>query len=246
MTGGRKLRRFWKEVTVETTDGGFTVALDGKPIRTPGKAVLAVPNRALAEMVAQEWRQQASELRPQTMFATRYVNSAIDMMATRRTAAISDLAAFGETDLVCYRAATPLDLRRRQETAWDPLLAWAESRYAAGLRTADGVMPVVQPSLAVQRLAAEVARQDEFQLTAFQDIVVLTGSLVIALAVTEGVCTPGDAWTASRIDEDWQAEQWGEDQDALRAAEEKRKSFVEAVRFHAVCRPGPNVLKSRT
>jgi chaperone required for assembly of F1-ATPase len=236
MTGGWKIKRFWTDVTVEAAEGGFTVALDGKPLRTPGKAVVIVPTRALALCVANEWRMQTEELQPGTMHATRTVNSAIDRVSAHRAKVVADLAAYGESDLICYRAEGPVALRKRQDEAWDPLLGWAELRYGARLRTGEGVMPVVQPAQAVERLAAEVARQDVFRLTAFHDLVALSGSLVISLAVIEDVRSPGQAWTLSRIDEDWQAEEWGEDREAALAAAGKRAAFLEAARLHAVCR----------
>lgn len=235
MAGGWTLKRFWKEAVVVPSGSGFTVALDGKPIRTPGKAPLVLPTRALAQMVAEEWQSQAGEVRPVTMPATRTANSAVDTVATHRTSIVADLSGYGGTDLLCYRAEKPAELRDRQAAAWDPLLVWTEARFGAGLRVGEGIVPVWQDPASLAALAAEVERQDDFQLAAFHDLVVLSGSLVIALAVIEGVRSPEEAWRLSRIDETWQIEQWGDDEEAAVSAGAKHAAFVHAARFHALC-----------
>jgi chaperone required for assembly of F1-ATPase len=235
MTGGWTLKRFWTDVSVEATQAGFAVTLDGRMIRTPGKAVFLVPTRALAQLVAEEWRAQQGEVRPGSMPFTRSINSAIDTLSRHREAVVADLAGYGGTDLVCYRAEVPIDLRRRQEGGWDPLVTWAAQRYGAHLRMGLGVVPITQPDDALQALAAEVARQDDYQLSAFHDLVVLSGSLVLALAVTDGFTSPTEAWDLSRIDENWQIEQWGADEEAQVLADDKRAAFLHAARFHALC-----------
>jgi chaperone required for assembly of F1-ATPase len=235
MATGWTLKRFWTDVAVEARDGGFAVLLDGRMVRTPGKAPFVAPTRAIAVSAAEEWQAQTGEVRPATMPVTRTVNSAIDTLSKHRAAVVADLAGYGGTDLVCYRAEVPVDLQRRQGAGWDPLISWTGARFGAQLRTGFGVVPVMQPSEALEALAAEVARQDNFQLAAFHDLVVLSGSLVIALAVVEGRCSPEEGWALSRIDEDWQVEQWGADEEAETAAQIKRADFLHAARFHALC-----------
>lgn len=235
MAGGWSLKRFWKDAVVVPEASGFGVALDGKPIRTPGKAKMILPTRALAQMVASEWQSQEGEVRPVTMPATRTANSAIDTVHNHRTGIVADLSGYGGTDLLCYRAEEPADLRHRQAAAWDPLLAWAEARFGASLRAGSGIVHVSQDMASLDALRSEVARQDDFQLAAFHDLVVLSGSLVIALAVIEGVLSPDEAWSMSRIDETWQIEHWGEDEEAATAARAKHAAFVHAAQFHALC-----------
>ena len=236
MTTGWTLRRFWKHVAVEPTPTGFTVTLDGREIKTPGNAPFFLPNQALAQLVAEEWREQESEVRPTRMPATRAVNSAIDKVSRNRATVASDLAGYGETDLVCYRAEAPAELRMRQSAGWDPLIEWVALRFGAHLRIGNSIMPVLQAPEAIRPLAAQVARQDDFQLAALHDIVSLSGSLVIALSVIERVRSPAEAWELSRIDETWQIEQWGEDAEAAAAAHQKRTFFLQAAQFHALCR----------
>lgn len=235
MAGGWSLKRFWKEAAVVPEGGGFKVALDGKPIRTPGKAIIVLPTRALAQLVADEWKSQEGAVRPASMPATRTVNSAIDTVMTHRASIVADLSAYGGTDLLCYRAEEPAELCNRQAAAWNPLLEWADSRFGARLRVGQGVVHVAQDGVSLAALHSEVARQDAFQLAAFHDLVVLSGSLVIALAVTEGFLSPEEAWSASRIDETWQTEQWGEDEEAAATTRTKHAAFVHAARFHALC-----------
>lgn len=235
MTAGWTIRRFWREARVEPVPGGFAVMLDGRQVRTPGKAGLILPTRALAQWVAEEWDAQEGEIRPATMPATRTANSAIDTVARHRADVVADLSAYGGSDLLCYRAERPPELRARQAAGWDPLLAWAAARFGAVLRAGDGVMPVRQDAEALAALGAEVARQDDFELAAFHDLVVLSGSLVIALSVVEGARSQEEAWSLSRIDESWQVEQWGEDEEAAEAERRKRADFLHAARFHALC-----------
>lgn len=235
MTGGWTFKRFWKDVDIAPVDGGFAVTLDGRRVRTPGKAAMVLPTRAVAQAVAAEWRAQEGVVRPAGMPATRTVNSAIDTVGVHRAAIVDDLAGYGGTDLVCYRAEEPEELRARQAAGWDPLIAWVGQRYGARLNVGTGIVPVEQPPEALAALRAEVARQGDFELAAFHDLVALSGSLVIALAVIDGARSPEEAWDLSRIDEDWQIAQWGADEDAAEMAREKRAAFVHAARFHALC-----------
>jgi chaperone required for assembly of F1-ATPase len=235
MPGAWTVKRFWTDVTVEPQDGGFAVLLDGRPIRTPGRRQMILPTRALAQIVAAEWAAQTGEIKPVTMPATRTANSAIETVAQHRAAIVEDLAGYGGTDLICYRAAMPAGLKARQAAGWDPLLHWAGSRFGADLRTVEAISPIAQEEDALRALATEIEGQDDFQLAAFYDLVALSGSLVIALAVIEGIRSPEEAWTLSRIDEDWQIEQWGEDDEAAAVTRDKRAAFVHAARFHALC-----------
>ncbi len=224
-------KRFWTDVTVDGSAGGFSVHLDGKPIRTPAKAALALPTAALAEAVAEEWARQESVLRPETMPMTRLANTTIDRVAPEFDAVAAIVAAYAETDLLCYRAEGPEALRRLQAESWDALLDWAAGKYGARLVPTSGVFPVDQPSEALDRLAAAVRTRSPWQLTALHELVSLTGSLVLGLATAEEVRSPDTAWALSRIDEEWQAARWGRDAEADAAAGRRWEEFVEAVRF---------------
>lgn len=225
------MRRFWRDAAVVQTDGGHDIHLDGKPVRTPGRAPLTLPSRALADAVADEWRAVGETIDPRAMPLTGLANAAIDRVAPDKAGFAAGLAKYGESDLICYRADHPLELQLRQQAAWDPLLDWARDRYGADLVTATGVMHRPQPAEAMARLGEAVAARSPYELAALSPLVTVTGSLVLALALLEGAATAEDIWSAANLDEDWQAEHWGEDDLARKARAGRRGDFEGGVRF---------------
>ena len=225
-------KRFWKSAVAEVCDGGFTVKLDGRPVRTPAKAPLTLPTLAMAEAVAREWDVQQEAVDPRTMPVTRGANAAIDKVRTQRSEVVALLAEYGDSDLLCYRAAGPDGLIQRQMQAWDPMLDWAAEALGARLFVGEGVMHVAQKSEALAKLTAEVDAFDDFALAGVHDLISLSGSLVLALAVTRDAIAVEDAWRLSRIDEHWQIEQWGEDEEAAAAELIKKTAFIDAARFY--------------
>jgi chaperone required for assembly of F1-ATPase len=224
-------RRFWSAVSVERGATGHGVRLDGRPLRTPAGRALEVPTEPLAAAIAEEWAAIEGRVRPEALPLTRAANVAIDRVAANPAPVVEAIAAYGETDLLCYRAEAPDGLCRRQSEGWDPMLDWAERALGARLVCVAGVMPRPQVPQARAALTAAVARCDAFLLTALHELVALSGSLVLGLAVLEGALPPDRAWSLSRIDEDWQAEQWGEDAEAAAAAARKRGDFLQAARL---------------
>lgn len=222
------LKRFWEKVSIEPTDDGFCILLDGRHVRTPAKSVLIVPSEAMGQAIAAEWEAQVETVDPNSMPWTRSANAALDKVAAQRAEVIEHLASYAGTDLLCYRASDPESLVRRQAEMWDPLLEWVTSRYEVSLQTTSGVMPVLQAEEALGRLRDEMLDMSDFQLTGFHDLVTLSGSYVLALAVSEKVGEAADLWPASRLDEVWQAEQWGKDEEAEELAEIKRQAFIHA------------------
>jgi chaperone required for assembly of F1-ATPase len=222
------MKRFWKDVSVEA---GHVLRLDGRPVRTPGRAELALPNAALAEAIADEWRAVEKDVDPRAMPLTGLANAAIDRVAPDPACFAAGLAAYGETDLLYYRAETPPALIDRQEEAWDPLLAWARGRYGVHFETIAGIMHRAQPEATVARLGEAIAARGAFELAALSPIVTVTGSLVAALALLEGAASAEAVWRAANIDEDWQAEHWGEDELATRTRAAHRADFDAGVRL---------------
>jgi len=227
-------RRFWTDVSVVETGAGHGIALDGRPVRTPAKATVAVPTRELAEAIAAEWRAVETTIDPAAMPLTRAANAAIDKVAPQFDAVAEMLADYGGSDLLCYRAEGPETLCARQRRNWDPLLDWAADTYGARLRLAQGVMPVAQPPEALARLRSATRDQGVFQLTALHDLVTITGSLVLGLAVSRGRLEADHAFDLSRLDEDWQIAQWGADSEAEAAARAKRAQLNEAAKLYAM------------
>ena len=205
---------------------GFGVELDKAQLKTPAKAVLAVPTRALAQLIADEWGAQEGLVDPETMPTTRWANAAIDKVSVQREDVISMLAEYGGSDLLCYRADHPDELFEQQRMAWDPVLEWAENSLNAPLSTTRGVLPIAQPNHSLIRMKNMLVALNSFELAAIHDMITITGSLVLALAVAEEALQAQQAWTISRIDEDWQAKLWGEDEEAVNSARSKSASFL--------------------
>lgn len=224
------MKRFWTNVTI---DAERVVRLDDRPVRTPGRTPLALPTAALAEAVAREWRDVAETVDPRAMPLTGLANAAIDRIAADPAPFADGLARYAETDLLCYRADSPPELVARQAAIWDPLLDWARDRYDVHFTLVTGIMHRPQPDATVERLAAAVKALDPFRLAALSPVVTITGSLVLALALLEGAAEADAVWKAAHVDEDFQAEEWGEDYLAIEAREAKRREFDAAVGFLA-------------
>ena len=224
-------KRFWTEVTVEARDGGHRILLDGRPVRTPGKRELLMPRVDLAEAIAAEWRAQATHLDPSTMPLTRLANSVLDGVVDRRAEVADDAAKYAETDLVCYRAEAPERLVERQTATWDPLLDWIEETRGARLLVAEGIVHVAQDRDALDRLRAAIAVFDPWRLAGFHTVTTLTGSFVVALALAEGRLEPDAAWAVAHLDEAWNAELWGRDEEAEERLAFRRVEFDAAARL---------------
>ncbi len=224
------MKVFYKDVTVHSDEGGFTVQLDGRTIKTPGKDTLVMPTEALANAVAEEWRSQADEIDAATMPMTKLSNTALDRVAKRTEGVADEIANFGGTDLLCYRADEPTELIKRQNDVWNPYLDWAIAELGAALKTTDGIMPVEQSEQALAVLTKEVYACDAFELTALHEYTNGFGSLVLALAYMKGFKPFEDIWAASLLDLTFQEEQWGLDYET----EDKRKEKLADLEFTCV------------
>jgi chaperone required for assembly of F1-ATPase len=224
-------KRFYKTVAIKDEAGGSGLLLDGKKVRTPGKAELKLPTRALAEAVAQEWRDQGERIDPMTMPLTRLANSAIDGVVGREAAVIDDIMAHAGSDLLCYRADGPAGLTAAQGKHWDPVIAWVKEALAAPLELGKGVVHVAQPEASLASLKRAIAGCDAFSLAALHVMTALTGSALLGLAVALGQMTPEEAWQAAHVDEDWQISQWGEDREAAIRRENRWRDFAAAARL---------------
>ena len=233
------MKRFYHEVEVGAQDSGIQVLLDGRPVRTPAKNLLILPTRGLGEAIAAEWRAQAETIDPASMGLTRLANSVLDNVLQNREASIEEIARFSATDLVCYRASEPENLATRQKDAWQPLIDWAASAFGARVAVTDGLLPVAQSERCLSALRKAIEAFDDFPLTGLHAATAACGSVVIGLALGHGRIDGAAAWEMSLIDETFQIELWGEDEDAAIRRAALRRDIASAADFLALTRNPP-------
>lgn len=226
-----KQKRFWKEASSAEEDAGFAVLLDGRKVKTPAKAPLIVPTRAMADAIAAEWDAQDEHVNPTTMPCTKSANAAIDKVAHQHGEVADMLAEYGDSDLLCYRADSPAELAKRQAEAWDPALKWAAEVLNAQLAPREGILHAAQDAAALAQLRAKTHAFTNFELAAFHDLVSMSGSLVLGFAAAFDWKPADEIWELSRLDEKWQEEQWGSDEEATEVATLKQGEFLHAKRF---------------
>ena len=230
-------KRFYKKVSILEQKGAYGLLLDGKNVRTPSRAPLAVNNQQVAEFLCKEWNDQKKRIDPMTMPVTRLVNTAIDGVSTDMQAVKEDIIRYCGTDLICYRAGEPEQLIELQNDHWDPLIEWAHSALGTRLDLSQGVIHVEQPPESIASFSAHVGMIDDPLILAATHVVMsLTGSAVIAMAVLKDELNLKDAWRAAHVDEDWNISLWGGDEEAeirrdkrlkdMRAAYETIRAYV--------------------
>jgi chaperone required for assembly of F1-ATPase len=212
----RTIKRFYQQAMSATVVGGYGVELDGRPIRTPGKAPLVLPSLALAEALAAEWAAQVEVVEPEAMALTSLACTAIDRVRPRRDEVAGEVADYGRTDGLCYRADRPPDLVARQDATWQPLLDWAALALDAPLTATTGILLVDHPDSSLAALGRAVAAHDDLELAALASAVKASGSLIIALALSHGRIDPEGAFQAAELHESHQIELWGDDPEAAR------------------------------
>ena len=220
-----KIKRTWEIVAVQRSEVGFSVTLDDQPIITPAKNTLLLPSSSLANRVANEWKEQNNEIIPAEMPFTRLSNSAIDKVSSQFKEVADILSEFGETDLFYYRASSPAELVEKQKIAWDPFLDWVNTSMNVRINVSSGVMFIDQDDDEMVKLKAPIYNMTPFQPAGFHEIVTISGSLIGAYAFVEKAFTADQVWSASRIDEEWQIEQWGSDEEATATSGKKYHDF---------------------
>ena len=225
------MKRFYREVTIAPGEHGHKILLDGRPMRTPAKQLFAAPTAPLAEAIADEWRGQGDTIRPDAMPLTRLASTAIDRMPAARPAAVDELVAYADTDLVCYRAAEPFELVQRQHHVWQPMLEWLADSYGVKLTVTTSIRPVTQPAGARARLRAAVEELSDWPLVGMHMATTALGSLVLGLGLLHGRLDPDAALAASLLDELFEIERWGSDVEAERRHAALRRDVGAAARF---------------
>ncbi|QIB35459.1 ATP12 family chaperone protein [Ancylobacter pratisalsi] len=218
-------KRFYSQAGVaDAGEGLFRVELDGRPVRTPGRRLLAVPSRRLAEALAGEWAEQGEQIDPMTMPLTRLANSALDGVEDAREAVAAEIVRYAASDLLCYRADSPRRLVERQAEHWDPLLGWARETLGATFILSEGIRFVSQPERSLDAIRRSLP-DDSLRLAALNLMTTLSGSAVIALAVWHRRLTPEAAWHTAHLDELTQEEAWGADAEAMLRRDSRYRDF---------------------
>ena len=224
-------KRFYTSAAVgEAESGGFTVTLDNRPIRTPSGRIVAIPSREIAQAVAAEWEAQKETIDPLTMPMTRFANSVVEAVVDQAGAVADDIAKYFNSDLLFYRAGHPEGLVAREAKHWDPVLFWAADELGAHFILAEGIVHVRQPDQAVAAARAALP-DDPWSIAATHVVTTLTGSALLALALSHGLLDAGQVWAAAHVDEDWNAEQWGADEEAAERRAARSVDFRAAARI---------------
>lgn len=230
------VRRFYREAAAVAGEEGWELRLDGRAVKTPARQPLRLPRAALAEALAAEWAAQGEKLQPAEMPLTALTFTAVDLVRPRRAELVAEIADYGGTDLLCYRAAHPPELVERQRALWQPLLDWAALALDAQLLVTEGVTAVEQPAAALQALRGAVEAEDDFALAALATSVRASGSLVIGLALAQGRLDAEAAFAAAELDESWELERWGEDAEAAKRRAGLLSELQACERFFALLR----------
>lgn len=225
------MKRFYKQVSATQSANGVAVELDGRAIKTPAGQQLSLYSKALADAVAKEWDSQEDKVEHKTMPLTTLSYAAIDQVASNRSLIEGEVAAYGCSDLICYRAQSPDELSAEEAQAWDPVVTWLKDVHGLALVLSEGVNHVAQEEKTLEFVKSYLSRQNSFTMAALERLTGLLGSVFLAIALAEKFITPDTAWQASRVDEIYQAKQWGEDEESLRETQAKYRDFCAAAQF---------------
>jgi chaperone required for assembly of F1-ATPase len=236
-TRGSSRKRFYIRAGVVESADGFAITLDDKPVRTPSGRALAAPRRDIAEAIAAEWDAQKENIDPLTMPVTRFANSVVDAVADRVEAVTDDIAKYFETDLLFYRAGHPEALVAREAALWDLPLFWAADTLGAHFILAEGIVHVRQPDQAIKAARAALP-DDPWSIAALHVVTTLTGSALLALALLRGVLDSDQVWASAHVDEDWNIEQWGVDEEVAARRAARLVDFRAAARILRALNPG--------
>lgn len=226
-----KVKRFFENVEVAATDNGYSITLDGRPVRTPEGSAVVSPTSELAVIVADEWSGQGDEINPLTMPVMRLVCTAIDKVTPVREQVIDQISRYGENDLLCYRSEGPDDVVAHQAKNWQPVLDWLKSRYNIPMNVTQGIVHVPQPAGTLEKLKKIVGGYPDFQLTGLAEMTQLTGSLTLALSFLDNHLSGDEVFALSQLDDDWQADKWGEDSEAVQRRKNLEEDVSAAVQF---------------
>ena len=226
-----KKSRFFHQAKVVQIEGGYTVYLDDKPVKTPRGHLQLLPSKSLADAIANEWRSQSLNIDPNTMPLCGFANSAIDRMKESRQRIINDILKYAMTDLLFYRSSGPDELVTRQNEQWQPLINWAEEKYGVKFRVTVGVLPIKQSDQMIEILRKKIQELDDMYLIALSSIIITTGSMIISLALAEGKIDVHQAFDLASLEEIFQNERWGTVQESEIRQKNLKKDVSSAALF---------------
>lgn len=221
------MKRFYKEVDIVAIEENWQILLDGKPIRTPEKQLLAVPTEKLAQAIADEWASQGDKIDLPSMKMMQFSCAALDYVMRFRGDVEAEMLEYAATDTLCYRSATPPELAEAQLSQWQPIITWAEKTFSVRIQLSEGIMPIAQKEAYLQHLLAELETKPVFTLTVLWLLTKHYASLLLALAVFTQQLDAEDAFKRSRLEETIQNDEWGTDEEA----EERRLAAQEETRL---------------
>ena len=232
-------KRFYDKVTLENSDGGFLITLDGKPIKTPLKQDLSVPALNLGEAIAEEWRSQKDHIIVESMILTKLANTAIDRTFKLKNEIVDEIVNYAASDLICYRAECPLELTELQASKWDPVLQWLKDEQNVELSTAAGIIHQAQAPEELLKLKRLFEGFNEYSLTAIHNMTTICGSAILTLALVRGREQIGEIWSIAHIDEDYQIKRWGEDGEASERRRNRWLEFEQTYHFYGLVGTAP-------
>lgn len=232
------MKRFYHETGVAEGGTGFQVTLDGRAVKTQGGNPQILPNRAMAQAMAEEWAMQGQEMDPAGFILRDFADYAIDIVADNRAQTMTEILPYGETDTLCYRAMPDDDLFQHQQERWEPFLTAFEARHKLQLQRISGIIHRPQTAETMAKLHALLDGKDAFSLSALKTLASLAASLSIALAALEDDADYDGLWALANLEEDWQAELWGRDQLAEERRAHRLEAFKAAARFACLARKG--------
>lgn len=221
-------KRFYERVSVELKDGDYAVLLDGRSIKTPGRNALVFKKEMIAEGVAAEWELQDKEIDPGTMPLTRIAHSAIDAVDDKFSDVADEITRYAGNDHLCYRAESPAELVSRQKAQWDPVVQWAEELLGGSFALSEGIMHVAQDEAVTSAYREQLNKYDALELASIHTVTSITGSALLALALAAQAFDDETVWSAAHVDEDWNIELWGQDEEAARIRRFKYEEFKAA------------------
>ena len=226
-------KRFYKQATVEPSGESWAVLLDGRTVKTPSKHMLALPTEKLAQAVATEWNEQGERIDPMSMPLTRLSNVILDQNDAHRDALVFEVIKYAVTDLLRHRAEGPSDLVALQAQTWQPWLDWAMSSFGIDLPAVTGILPADTPDASIAALRSKIETYDTWHLTTLVQATSISCSAVLGLALVEGAADSETVFAASRVDEDFQISQWGEDDEAADYAASLKREILACGRLLA-------------